>query len=108
MVTVCYDYRYVICGSEKGMRGQGNTPTIIAATKTKAAQNTKALIERVKPIWMPPEQVVSSVLYAACATHKVRKHVFEKQISKTFVLPQTGNSQQPIVSNCCAISAMQG
>lgn len=78
MVTVCYDYLNVICVSEKGMRGQGNTPTIIAATKTKAAQNTKALIERVKPIWMPPEQVVSSVLYAASATHKVRKHISEK------------------------------
>ena len=52
MVTVRYDYLNVICVSEKGMRGQGNTPTIIAATKTKAAQNTKALIERVKPIWI--------------------------------------------------------
>ncbi len=78
MVVVCYDYPSVISVSEMKMRGQGNTPTIIAATKTKAAQNTKALIERVKPIWMPPEQVVSSVLYAACATHKVRKHISEK------------------------------
>jgi hypothetical protein len=66
------------------MRGQGNTPTIIAATKTKAAQNTKALIERVKPIWMPPEQVVSSVLSAAIATNKVRKCAPDKAPLRRF------------------------
>ncbi len=81
------------------MRDQGNTPTIIAATNTKAAQNTRALIERVKPIWMPPEQVVSSVLNAAVAADKVRKQApdtkrkshFADHLCAQFHLTPTGN-----------------
>lgn len=55
------------------IKGQGNTPTIIAATKAKAAQNTRALIDRVKPIRLSPKQVVSLVLFTAIAADKVRK-----------------------------------
>lgn len=74
------------------MRGQGSTPTIIAATKIKAAQNTRALIERVKPIWMPPEQVVSSVLLPRLRQGGLKKSLhnapFIRRLRANFLIPK--------------------